>query len=63
MANKKNEEKLETTFSIEDLRKNCKTLFNVEVEVFDGAFHNVSSEKISKEEAQIKIKEWLGKEV
>lgn len=63
MANKKSGEKLETTFPVNELRKNCKALFNVEVEVFDGAFHDVSLEEISKEEAQNKIKEWLGKEV
>lgn len=59
---KKNIQQTPEVFSKDVLRANCKQLFNIEKEIFDGVFFNFN-EELSKEEAQKKIDEWLGKEV
>lgn len=61
---KKKEGSDEVTYPLSTLRENCKTIFGVEKEIFDGVFHcNSLSEEITKQEAQNRINEWLGKEV
>ncbi|KGK88039.1 hypothetical protein [Clostridium sp. HMP27] len=55
------EEVVTELYPLSELRANCKELFGVEKEVFDGVFFN-SKKDISKEEAINRIKEWLGKE-
>ncbi|MET3292256.1 hypothetical protein EDM56_12020 [Brevibacillus fluminis] len=53
----------ELTFRVERLRANAKDLFDVPVEVFDGAMHGLSKAKITKVEATERIREFLSKEV
>lgn len=58
----KKSEEVKDLYPLDVLRANCKEIFNIEKEVFDGVFYAHDGE-ISKEEAETKIKKWLGKEV
>lgn len=54
--------KIEEVYSLEELRANCKILFGIETEIFDGVFYDCK-ESLSKEGAKEKIDKWLGKKV
>ena len=49
-------------YGLDDLRKNCLTLFNVSTSVFDGAVMGLSGEYTISEIKNI-ITKWKGKEV
>ena len=55
------ENRQERIYEVDTLRKYSEKLFNVPVEVFDVALYGVK--ELTKLEAEIKIKEWLRKEV
>lgn len=54
--------KIEEVYPIEELRSNCKILFGIEKEIFDGVFYDCK-DNLSKEIAKEKIDNWLGKKV
>lgn len=53
----------ERAYNISQLRDNCKALFNIEKEIFDGAFYGCTEKELTKQKAQNKINNWLRKEV
>lgn len=53
----------EPKFDLRELRKYCQQLFDVQPEVFDGAFAVESDEKHTKGEVKKKIDSFLKREV
>lgn len=63
MAEKQENKSIQSTkFEVAELRKHCRQLFQVNPEVFDGAFFGVIG-KFTKSEAKKKIDTFLKKKV